>query len=59
MRDHGDDGEDVFFAEVVRRHPEFQAMYEKGRRAPNRDERDIMRFVLDHSPMLAREENAG
>ena len=32
-REHGDDGEDVFFREVARRHPEFAAMFAKsGRR---------------------------
>ncbi|MBD3220488.1 SpoVR family protein [bacterium] len=60
VRDHGeDDAEEAYFADVVRRYPEFQAMYEKARteHAPN-DLRDIMRFVLEHSPFLERDENA-
>jgi stage V sporulation protein R len=58
-QEHGDDGEEVFFQEVVRRYPEFQAMYEHaGGERGRRDERDVMHFVLEHSPMLAREENA-
>lgn len=57
MRDGG--GEEEFFAEVARKYPEFQAMFEK---AEQGDEppavRDVMAFILDHSPLLAREENA-
>ncbi len=56
-KEHGDDGEDVFFREVTRRHPEFAAMFAKsGRSGPTQD-RDLMRFLMDHSPFLNREEN--
>jgi len=59
VREHGDGGEDAFFADVIHRHPEFQAMYDKASEAaPTGGYRDIMRFVIDHSPLLRREENA-
>ncbi len=57
VREHGDDGEDVFFKDVVRRHPEFQALYDKAGRAGPTGNRDVMQFLLDHSPFLALEEN--
>ncbi len=57
QRDHGEAGEDAFFAEVQRRHPEFQATYEKSHGRHRDNLRDIMAYVLDHSPVLEREEN--
>ncbi len=56
-RDHGESAEDVFFAEVQRRHPEFQATYEKGHGRRHDNLRDVMAYVLDHSEHLEREEN--
>jgi stage V sporulation protein R len=57
MRENPTDGEDVFFREVGRRHPEFAAMYERQSRERAPDGRDVMGFLLDHSPLLNREEN--
>jgi len=57
VREHGAEGEDVFFREVAVRYPEFAAMFEKaGRKQPDQG-RDVMQFLLDHSPLLEREEN--
>lgn len=56
-RRHGDDGEEVFFREVGRRHPEFAAMFARAERNPTHRRRDLMAFLLEHSPFLAREEN--
>jgi len=53
----GDAGEDEFFKEVQSRHPEFRAMFDKARRPRARARRDVMRFVLEHSEFLNREEN--
>lgn len=53
----GDAGEDEFFKDVQARHPEFRAMFEKARKPRDRARRDVMRFVLDHSEFLNREEN--
>jgi stage V sporulation protein R len=56
-REHGDGGEDVFFAEVQQRHPEFQAMFEKSHHERRDNLRDVLQYVLQHSPMLERDEN--
>jgi len=56
-REHGDGAEDVFFAEVQRKHPEFQATYEKSHDRRRDNLRDVMRYVLEHSAMLDRDEN--
>ena len=50
-------GEDEFFKGVQARHPEFRAMLEKARPPRERARRDVMRFVLEHSEFLNREEN--
>jgi stage V sporulation protein R len=57
-REHGDEGEEVFFREVTHRHPEFQAMFDKAGAAETVDDRDVMNFVLEHSEVLHRDENA-
>lgn len=53
----GDAGEEEFFKDVHSRHPEFRAMFDKARRPRDRARRDVMRFVLEHSEFLNREEN--
>jgi len=55
--EHGRSGEDVFFREIARRHPEFAAMYRKAESREVPQNRDLMQFLLDRSPFLAREEN--
>ncbi len=57
MRDHGTGGEEVFFQDVTARHPEFLALFHKADKPHPEHVRDIMQFVLDHSPFLAQEEN--
>jgi stage V sporulation protein R len=53
----GGNGEDGFFKQVHRKHPEFEAMFEKagGRRRESR--RDLLLFLMDNSEFLNREEN--
>ena len=53
----GDAGEEDFFKSVHARHPEFRALFEKARRPRDRRGRDILRFLLDHSEFLNRDEN--
>ena len=55
---YGELGDENFFAEVVRAHPEFEAMYLKhlGEREPSRC--DLLQYILRHSPVLTRDENA-
>ncbi len=57
VREHGAGGEEIFFREVHAKHPEFDALFEKGEREDRRPARDILQFLLDHSPFLAHEEH--
>lgn len=52
-----DSGEDEFFKSVQARHPEFRALFEKAKRPRERRSRDVMRFLLEHSEFLNRDEN--
>jgi len=56
-RQSGEAGEDNFFKAVQSRYPEFRAMFEKARRPRDRRGRDVMRFLMEHSEFLNREEN--
>jgi stage V sporulation protein R len=57
VREHGGQADEVFFAEVQHKHPEFAAMFEKHGDDEVPQGRDVMRFLLDHSPFLNTEEN--
>lgn len=50
-------GEDNFFGEVIRKYPEFDALYEKSlvRKAPRRS--DLLQFLMENSDFLKRENN--
>ncbi len=56
-RQSGEAGEDNFFKAVQSRYPEFRAMFEKARQPRDRRGRDVMRFLMEHSEFLNREEN--
>ncbi len=57
LREYGDLAEKNFFRETNSRHPEFEALFHKaeGERAVPR--RDLLRFLMERSPFLGREEN--
>jgi stage V sporulation protein R len=57
QHEHGDSGEDMFFREVTSKHPEFQALFGKSERPRKAGGADVMRFIMEHSDFLAREEN--
>lgn len=50
-------GEDDFFRVVTAKHPEFAAKFEKSHGRPPAQGRDLMKFLLDHSEFLNKEEN--
>jgi stage V sporulation protein R len=56
-RDYGDMGEDAFFTDVDKEHPEFSALYRKHRENRSETPRDLMQHLMAHSPFLNREEN--
>jgi stage V sporulation protein R len=50
-------GEKAFFAEVLKKHPEFDALYKKAQKAKPDRRLDVMEYILEHSAFLAREKN--
>ncbi len=50
-------GEQSFFAEVVRKFPEFEAAFDKHKQESSKASPDLLQFLIDHSPMLKNEEN--
>ncbi|MBN2646116.1 MAG: SpoVR family protein [Desulfuromonadaceae bacterium] len=50
-------GEEIFFAEVQQRYPEFDACFEKFLRERSAPSLDLLQFLMDQSPFLNRDEN--
>lgn len=48
----------IFFTEVRTRYPEFQSKFEKFLSKPKDEHADVMEFIRDNSPFLAKEENS-
>ena len=55
--EHTELAEDVFFAEVDRRHPEFKALLARYKEKKIVPPTDIIQYVLEHSEFLNKEEN--
>ena len=55
--EHGDLCEDVFFAEVDRRHPEFKALYTKYKESRLDRPKDLIQYILENSEFINKEEN--
>jgi stage V sporulation protein R len=50
-------GEQAFFAEVLRKYPEFDSLYKKRLEARPAVRQDLMQFILEHSEFLNREKH--
>jgi len=50
-------GEQAFFAEIDRRHPEFGNLFRKYTESKKQRPRDLLEFIVEHSKKLRREEN--
>ncbi|RNC67394.1 MAG: SpoVR family protein [Desulfuromonadales bacterium] len=57
MREQGGLGEETFFADVVAKHPEFEAVYLKHSRGGKEKRLDLMQFIMEHSEFLNQDEN--
>jgi stage V sporulation protein R len=57
MRESKELGEKTFFAEVLKKHPEFDAIYKKALKAKPDRRLDLMEYILEHSTFLAKEKN--
>ncbi len=58
LSENGDMAEALFFSEVKKKYPEFQAKYEKENGREKEPRTDIMEYVLKNSPYLKKEENS-
>ena len=50
-------GESLFFSEVKTKYPEFDSLFEKYRIREKEQNRDVLEYILNHSPFLEKEEN--
>ena len=57
IREHGEMGEQTFFAEAKRKYPEFDAIYAKSREEKSANGIDLVQFLLHHSQHLNRDEH--
>ena len=54
---YGELGDDNFFADVVIKHPEFEAMLHKHLEEKQAGRLDLLQFLMEHSSFLNREDN--
>ncbi|MBU5612095.1 SpoVR family protein [Geomonas azotofigens] len=52
-----DEGERIFFAEVTAKYPEMEAHFAKSQNVKRVERRDLMKFLIENSEFLARDEN--
>jgi stage V sporulation protein R len=57
LKNLGELGEKSFFTETERRYPELEAHFVKEEEAPPVRKRDLLRYLLDNSEFLERDEN--
>ena len=52
-----EEGERIFFAEVTTKYPEMEAHFAKSRNVKRVERRDLLRFLIENSEFLTRDEN--
>jgi stage V sporulation protein R len=57
IRTYGDSGEQYFFLDVNKEHPEFEALFEKTLEEKGQHKRDLIQFLMDNSSFLKKREN--
>jgi stage V sporulation protein R len=57
LRQSAEHGEQTFFAEVMRKYPEFSALYKKSLEAKPVVRQDLIQFLLAHSDFLNKAKN--
>ncbi len=48
---------DQFFAKVIIKYPEFEAMYKKTLEKKEKDDLDVIQYIIKHSPFLKKDKN--
>lgn len=54
---YGESANQIFFSEVNKKYPEFEAFFNKSLVAPSSESLDPVQYILEHSEFLKREEN--
>ena len=54
---HGDLGEQTFFSDVLRKYPEFEALFIKSKSIASQRGVDVLQYLMDHSDFINKEEN--
>ncbi|UFS72561.1 SpoVR family protein [Geomonas sp. RF6] len=57
LRNYGDQAERVFFGDLEGKYPEFEAHYLKAQGNRKKERRDLLRFLVEESEFLHRDEN--
>jgi len=57
LREFGELAEKSFFSETGRRYPEFESLFHKAEGERAAPKRDLLRYLMERSPFLGREEN--
>jgi len=57
LKKFGELGDDNFFAEVIRKYPEFEAVFHKKLEEREQGRPDLLQFLMKHSGFLNRDEN--
>lgn len=57
VKEYGEVAESVFFSDIVRKHPEFETLFEKQKNRLADIPKDLIEFIQTNSKFLNREEN--
>lgn len=57
LKEFGDLAESVFFSNVLKRYPEFDALYEKHKKQKRVRVNDLIQYIQEHSPHLQKEDH--
>jgi len=57
QRRYGAAAESIFFSEVSQKYPEFDTLFLRSRSQRRQETRDVIQYLIEHSPFLQREEN--
>jgi stage V sporulation protein R len=57
LKNDGELGPQTFFAEIVKKYPEFDSVFQKSLEAKNNHRLDLLQFLIEHSRFLDKDEN--
>ncbi len=58
IKTQGKQGEKAFFSEVTKKHPEFEALYQKSLKEKSKLHLDLIQQLIENSEFLKKEENS-